>query len=707
MSNQSHILIALFFLSAATTPAMSEPIPFVDSPRPVRDIPVDFLPVTILSLSPSGHYLLMANREEVKVYDTTSGALTIAFSTKPVHNGATMSAVVGSDGETVYTYQEQAGLLKWRNGTPSAVSIPREENNPPMDLSSDAEFLSVGGRLVNLRTNNTEWYGRGTIIRFVPSAPYYFVYGSRVDKGRGAYRTTSTDNDKYWMSLYGVNSNGNTQYLRSVQRLCEDIYATHILAYDYANERLAEKTSQTWTIRTIKDQYFKRLPFESTPGQLEIRADGRFLAYNETGAAYLVNLDSEQKLEIAQYSGSHPAITRFSDDGALIAVLTFDGKKVVRLWALPRTPPYLQIRAALLDTAFNANGTLENGELASIKLDIENTGTGSAFGIEVRSETAANGVSIRGVEQVGALGPGKKLQVLVPIAGQPTLLQGEAEVRLSLKELNGFDSQALSLRIPTRVLGDCRLVLNDTLRVLDPKRPAGANATTPNAVMGGNGNGLAEPGESVMLEIPVRNSGDASAYRVSVFAKVRIDDSLLRPVVVLDSIPSGQERNARLPLVIPPYCKADSIAVAIVAFEKRGNGSKASNNYTIPFRKPQPRIDVNTVVHDGNTPQSRGNSNGLVELGEIIDLEVSLSNVGSSAASDIIVQASTGQGGMVFSKSSFSVPILPADGVKTSGRIVFAVPAGAGSGMRELTLVVQQKGWPSSSVIVGVDVKQP
>lgn len=171
----------------------------------------------------------------------------------------------------------------------------------------------------------------------------------------------------------------------------------------------------------------------------------------------------------------------------------------------------------------------------------------------------------------------------------------------------------------------------------------------------GNGNGLANPGETIHLCPCLKNFGPETAYDVSAY--LRIDDTL---ATLIDSfkafgtIPSGDTASGgEYVFSVSPDCSNGDV-IYFTLFIEDDDQNSWSDAIAVPVATPVLSFKKYQVL------DSEGNKNGIAEPGETFDLNVTLENSGLSQADAVTAEISTGDAYVSMSDSTEELgQILP------------------------------------------------
>ncbi|MFN3821590.1 MAG: caspase family protein, partial [bacterium] len=140
------------------------------------------------------------------------------------------------------------------------------------------------------------------------------------------------------------------------------------------------------------------------------------------------------------------------------------------------------------------DGVLDGEERGGIEVEVVNRGSGEAHQLApVATFVGAppKGLIMGKVEAIPKLSPGGSAKITIPLEGSLDLSDGEARVRLEVREGNGFDlSPPMEVAFKTRAFIPPLFVIRGVSIVEDA-----------------TGNGVIDPGEQVKIEVRLANEG--------------------------------------------------------------------------------------------------------------------------------------------------------------------------------------------------------
>jgi len=182
----------------------------------------------------------------------------------------------------------------------------------------------------------------------------------------------------------------------------------------------------------------------------------------------------------------------------------FKGKGVqVQISEIPRpkAPADLQIKELQFKESSKVNNDmLDAEESATVSFKLVNVGKGDAIRnvLNIESVLVPKGIVIPSVVEIGNLDAGNSRIVSFTVNSKIDLVEGEAFIRLAVKEANGFDSDPTELRFKTQAFKSPQLVLSDAV------------------FTNTGGEGKITLGKTVNLELLIQNRGQGPAKNVTI-----------------------------------------------------------------------------------------------------------------------------------------------------------------------------------------------
>ncbi|MBP5286720.1 MAG: caspase family protein [Elusimicrobiales bacterium] len=166
-------------------------------------------------------------------------------------------------------------------------------------------------------------------------------------------------------------------------------------------------------------------------------------------------------------------------------------------------PPRLSVGNVSYSDSTNSNVLMADGE-GNISFTVSNTAAGgTAYNLKAivsakdSNGNAVQGISFENTNEIGNIAPGKSVNVNIPIKTGENLAGGTAAFTITFSEANGFEPDSKTIKIQT--------VRTDPP---DVQLAEFGLDDTEGELSFGNGNGIVEPGESIVLNLTLLNNGD-------------------------------------------------------------------------------------------------------------------------------------------------------------------------------------------------------
>ena len=168
-------------------------------------------------------------------------------------------------------------------------------------------------------------------------------------------------------------------------------------------------------------------------------------------------------------------------------------------------PPRLSVGNVSYSDSTNSNVLMADGE-GNISFTVSNTAAGgTAYNLKAivsakdSNGNAVQGISFENTNEIGNIAPGKSVNVNIPIKTGENLAGGTAAFTITFSEANGFEPDSKTIKIQT--------VRTDPP---DVQLAEFGLDDTEGELSFGNGNGIVEPGESIVLNLALLNNGDGA-----------------------------------------------------------------------------------------------------------------------------------------------------------------------------------------------------
>ncbi len=352
--------------------------------------------------------------------------------------------------------------------------------------------------------------------------------------------------------------------------------------------------------------------------------------------------------------------------------------------------PYLEVSAVFDDTKTGGNKKLDAGEEANVVLAISNSGSGCAFGVRLTPMADDPEITLPRLVDLGTVPAGRNRVARIPISASADARSDTASMTVETKEWFGFDAQSVKLTIP---------VLHVEPPKLEVRQPATIADEPP-----GNANGVAENGETVEVGVAVANTGLGRAYGVKTsLASLQPGIGVTARKDTIGDLAPGDTKSGRYSVSIPRSFVGDSLRFSARATDTRSSVQPAEATLVLPYHQRCPDFTLTHEVHDGDAPDSRGNRDGVVQAGEIIELLVTLTNRGETRADSVTLTLSTDKAGVVFNRSTARLKRIPSGGAETVG-FLFTLQQSVAPGNLPLTLAISPTDFPMNEHGIGLEV---
>lgn len=159
----------------------------------------------------------------------------------------------------------------------------------------------------------------------------------------------------------------------------------------------------------------------------------------------------------------------------------------------------------------------------------------------------------------------------------------------------------------------------------------------------GDGDGIAESGESIEMPVTIKNTGEATANNVTAILtcndsdiEITDDSESFGDILVNQNASSNYNYN----FDISPTCPDKDVEFTLQITSDEGTW--ISNFMVAIFHPGSPVLEyANHVIDDDNSGSSNGDGDGIVEAGETIEIPIQIHNAGVLIATSVSVTIST------------------------------------------------------------------
>jgi hypothetical protein len=206
----------------------------------------------------------------------------------------------------------------------------------------------------------------------------------------------------------------------------------------------------------------------------------------------------------------------------------------------------------------SGNNALDADEVGELRLRLTNQGKGFAHELKIAITGATPNLAVPRLLTVDDLAPGESKDLRIPVSTTRALPAGQVDFSFGVSDTHGFDAPLIRQRLETRAFLAPRFAVQ--LGVED-----------------GNGNGLVERGEELMLKVVLQNKGGAArGVRLALKGPDGITWLGSREPVTLGDISGGSWKEARFAcLVRNQYAGSAALSLKAEVTEARPdlNGS--------------------------------------------------------------------------------------------------------------------------------------
>lgn len=252
--------------------------------------------------------------------------------------------------------------------------------------------------------------------------------------------------------------------------------------------------------------------------------------------------------------------------------------------AIPRPSAPASLTATLAWNDASGDGYLDSGESASMTLVVKNAGSGTAYAVVpvLLNGEGWNGLRVLAADHVDSIAPGRSATLRLAIAADPSLDDGRVQLRVGVREGNGFDlDPSLALDVPTRRARAPKLAL-DGIAINDQ-----------------SGNGRIEPREIVEVTARVSNRGEGDAHALQFTIEPGSGVTLTpdsKAEGSLGTLRPGETRDLRFSAF--SNSRASGFPVKIALHEAR---ARFDTTLALPLSLDRPLTELPALVVRGRT----------------------------------------------------------------------------------------------------------
>lgn len=311
-------------------------------------------------------------------------------------------------------------------------------------------------------------------------------------------------------------------------------------------------------------------------------------------------------------------------------------------------------------SSYFPNGGLDAGESARLRFRIKNRGSGKAFAVRLDIVRQPRSITVPDKIEVGDIAPGEVKNVHATLSAAVDVETAQHQIRADTTEKRGYGGRPVVLELASARLRKPSLEIAD-IRLEDRA--------------GGDGDGRPSNGETLEAVVLLRNSGPGEAVgaqlNVSSAPGIEIADASM----MSSAIPVGGVKTFRTVLRVPLTFFGRDVPVAVQATETRGAlVARAETERRWPLIAKSPQVEIDFKLFDGNSPQSRGNRNGIANNGESLEVALTPKNRGTLIARDVRLAVTSSIAGVVVRPALIHVGDLPPLAEGAEHRVQVTIP---------------------------------
>ncbi|MBT4290759.1 MAG: hypothetical protein HOJ48_13525 [Desulfobacula sp.] len=337
------------------------------------------------------------------------------------------------------------------------------------------------------------------------------------------------------------------------------------------------------------------------------------------------------------------------------------------------------------------NSTIDAGEKSTITGTIINNGKGTAFDVNIITESSNKNIDFPETISVGDIQPGESKDITIPIKTDLSLVSGTALFLINVLEKRGYNSRPLELQIPTVKLQSPKLMF------------ASCQLNDSSGLASGDGDNQPENNEIIEVNPYFKNEGVGDAINVTVLlATVSEGLEIIKSKDELVKLSPGSTKKSTLAFKIPRTYAESEIKYTIIATDVRG--MRTEKSYTIPFDSKSPKLKFSYEIIGQNNEASPYLENGKSYLLMIVP-----ENIGSNFAQGVRTSVQTTSKNALIGMFNNDVGIIDPD---IKGRPI-TIPIDLRRSFSETSLALQikmdQDSFPGieKEIILPVQLKQP
>lgn len=350
------------------------------------------------------------------------------------------------------------------------------------------------------------------------------------------------------------------------------------------------------------------------------------------------------------------------------------------------SPANLTAKSQYSDTSsILPNTTIDAAEQSTITATITNKGKGTAFDVQLETESPYKNIDFPKTIKVGDIQPGESREVNVRINAELDLKNGVVPFNIQAKEKRGYESKRYTLNVPA-------VCLDKPLLVVTGYKINDGNT----GLAKGNGNGIPENGETIEIIPFVKNNGVGSAIKVNLSLDITTNGiAIERNKITIPKIMQGQTVTGNLAFSIPRTFFGGEIKIDLAASDVRG-ASDARRLVALNTESHQLVLAYTYKIIDRN-------KDGFLENGEEGEIEILLSNKGKMDAREIRLDLDSDD--IVLSKKEMSIDRISAQSKYVPLRFAFNVLRTLEKDSIDINIKFRQKDFQGLNDTINVPVR--
>ncbi|HEX6097703.1 MAG TPA: caspase family protein [Thermoanaerobaculia bacterium] len=359
-------------------------------------------------------------------------------------------------------------------------------------------------------------------------------------------------------------------------------------------------------------------------------------------------------------------------------------------------PSDLQTSVGFDDTSsILPNGRLDAGEQARLRFTVRNVGAGPAFAVRLRLSMAMNTIGLPAEAEIGDISPGATKDVEVPISAGLEVDTLQQQVQVVTLEKRGYGGRPVILQLATERLKRPILEIADVR--LDDR---GGRAR-------GDSDGRPSNGETIEVVILVRNTGLGEAVGAELTVSSTPGVEVVEPALTVGSIAVSAVKEVRTLLRFPITFSDSDFGLTVQAVEARGASvATTAREQRWAMQTKRPQVEIGFRLFDGNSPQSRGNRDGMANNGEVIEVSLTPSNRGTLAASGVRLAIASTVAGLGIKPSTLDIGELPPEAEGREHRVQLTLPRAVERDhvlqRLPINVIIAQANFPVSEQMIGL-----